>query len=283
MSKIDKATTAPKQTLKVALCQMTSTEDVGKNLAQILDHVSEAPKDTDLAVFPENALFLRLGKESVVPRMHLDDVCFERLQNLVEERKIKVLVGSAPIDEGFERPSNAMVYLGPGQAPEVVYRKIHLFDVDVKGAPSVRESDTFLHGETPQMLEIKGWRIGLSICYDLRFAELYSIYAKQGAHVMFVPSAFLVPTGQAHWHVLLRARAIENQTYVLAPAQGGEHRSERGDKRHTYGHSLAVDPWGEIMADLDAAGPKMQIVELEPEKLEKVWRQIPQVQHRRLR
>jgi predicted amidohydrolase len=132
-------------------------------------------------------------------------------------------------------------------------------------------------------MEVKSWRIGLSICYDVRFSELYSNYAKEGAHLILVPSAFLVPTGAAHWHILLRARAIESQAFVIAAAQAGEHVGVHGEKRTTYGHSLAIDPWGEILADLGEAGPKVEVVTLDPARLERVWRQIPQAQHRRLR
>jgi deaminated glutathione amidase len=274
---------APKNPLKVALCQMTSTEDVAQNLKQMLGVIADLPSGVDLITFPENSLFMRLGKETKVPGLKLSDPCFHELQKTVDEMDAHMLVGSAPMDEGQNRPSNATVYLAPGQKPRIVYRKIHLFDVDVVGQSSVRESDSFNHGQTPQLLEIRSWRIGLSICYDLRFSELYSAYARQDAHILFIPSAFLVPTGRAHWHVLLRARAIESQTYVVAPAQAGEHLGSQGERRHTYGHSLVVDPWGEVLLDLGEMGPKAEIVEFSPTALEKVWRQIPQAQHRRLR
>jgi nitrilase len=129
-------------------------------------------------------------------------------------------------------------------------------------------------------MELKGWKIGLSICYDLRFSELFLTYAKQAVDLILVPSAFLVPTGRAHWHVLLRARAIEAQAYVLAAAQGGKHISGKA-QRETFGHTLAVGPWGEVISELEEA-PGHIIIELRPESITKVREQIPMDGHRRL-
>ncbi len=273
----------PSQPLRIAVCQMTSVDDVDQNLKQILDLLGEIKEPVDLVTFPENSLFFRLQKGTETLAMTLDESCFECLQNEVETRGFDLLLGSAPMDNGIGRPGNATVYFTPGMKPRVVYKKIHLFDVDVVGSPPVRESDSFSHGEQPNIIEIKSWRIGLSICYDVRFAELYSKYAQEGVHLILVPSAFLVPTGAAHWHILLRARAIENQAFVVAAAQAGEHIGIYGERRKTYGHSLAIDPWGEVLMDLGESGPKVQIVTLDPSRLEKVWRQIPQAGHRRLR
>jgi predicted amidohydrolase len=155
-----------------------------------------------------------------------------------------------------------------------------LFDVEVAGAPPVRESDYFNGGSEARVVEIDGWKFGLSICYDLRFAELYLRYAREKADVILVPSAFLVPTGEAHWHVLLRARAIEAQCFVAAPAQSGEHHSD-SQVRKTYGHSLVVDPWGKVLAELKES-PQIQVVELDRELITKARRQIPMGGHRRL-
>lgn len=273
---------APEHKLKVALCQMTSTDEVEHNLEQIETLLKQIPAGVDLAVFPENSLYFRLSKSRAVPQLNLSDSIFQGLQRQADERSLALLLGSAPMNEGKNRPSNATVFLQPHKAPEVVYRKVHLFDVDVVGQPPVRESDTFIHGSEPRLLSFKTWNLGLSICYDLRFAELFVQYARQGAHLILVPSAFLVPTGVAHWHVLLRARAIESQVFVLAPAQAGQHQNQ-GETRSTYGHSLAIDPWGEVIADLAPPLPQVQVVELDPARLERVWRQIPQAQHRRLR
>jgi predicted amidohydrolase len=178
--------------------------------------------------------------------------------------------------------SNSTVFLNPNVDPHVVYSKIHLFDVDVEGAPPVRESDHFVNGSGPALIDFRGWKLGLSICYDLRFPELYLNYA-QKADLILVPSAFLVPTGEAHWHVLLRARAIESQCYVAAPAQSGEHVShlDSGQVRKTYGHSLIVDPWGRALEEM-ASGLDIRTVELSRTPIEKARRQIPMKAHRRL-
>jgi predicted amidohydrolase len=174
------------------------------------------------------------------------------------------------------------LFFAPGHPARVVYVKTHLFDVDVEGAPPVRESDHFVGGGGPATVELKGWKFGLSICYDLRFAELYLKYA-EAVDVILIPSAFLVPTGQAHWHVLVRARAIENQCFVAAPAQSGEHTSvASGPSRRTFGHSLVVDPWGAVLLDMEHA-PGAAVVELKRDLIEKARRQIPMQGHRRLR
>lgn len=263
---------------------MTSTDSVEANLAAMLVQLESVSSESDLVCFPENALFMRLGKKPQMPALQIQGDCFQKIQAIVERRNFCVLIGSAPLqDPDFEnRTTNAMVLFEPGKKPRAVYRKIHLFDVDVTGAPPVRESDSFAHGRHPATLMVKGWKLGLSICYDLRFAELYSHYARQGVHAILVPSSFLVPTGQAHWHVLLRARAIESQCFVIAAAQAGEHQGTHGEIRHTFGHSLVVDPWGVVLEDLGDQGPDLRLVRLDPRRLEQVQKQIPQATHRRL-
>ncbi|NJL72346.1 MAG: hypothetical protein HC888_12600, partial [Candidatus Competibacteraceae bacterium] len=203
------------------------------------------------------------------------------LQALVDSGETDVLLTTPLRGDGKFR--NCTIWFRAGHSPRIVYSKIHLFDVDVEGAPPVRESDHFHPGEAPAVLHVKGWKIGLSICYDLRFAELYLRYA-QSVDLILIPAAFLVPTGEAHWHVLVRARAIEAQAYVAAPAQAGGHRSvgRPSAVRATYGHSLVVDPWGVVLADL-GSGVGLKVVTLEREAIAKVRRQIPMAGHRRLK
>src|SRR5690606_14018795 len=155
---------------------------------------------------------------------------------------------TTPIKGEAGKAKNATLYWPPGQPAKVVYSKIHLSDVEVDGAPPVRESDHFWPGEKAETWQILVWRFGLSICFDFRFAELYAHYAGV-LDAILIPSAFLVPTGEAHWNVLIRARVIENQAFVIAPAQTGAHRSETGAVRKTYGHSMVVDPWGRVLLD----------------------------------
>lgn len=272
----------PSQNLNVAVCQMTSTDDVKVNAAQVMERLAQIkdPDQVDLVAFPENSLFFRLSQSSPVQAFDLSEPLFESIKGWADAHSCAVLLGSLPYKDP-KGVSNASILLEPGKSPEVVYRKIHLFDVDVEGEKAVRESDQFMHGAEPKVLTIKGWRIGLTICYDLRFAELFLKYRDQGVHLLMVPSAFLVPTGQAHWHVLLRARAIESQAYILAAAQGGVHKSQNG-RRETYGHSLVVDPWGRILGEGSQEQSVIQ-ASLDPQLLEKVWKQIPMSNHVRLR
>jgi len=285
----------PGQPLRVGLVQLQANDNLADNLKQIFKSLNQfKSKKVDLVVLPENALYLRLDKSPANgPTFNLKEAFWAELQMFCDQKKMAILIGSVPYRKAITaagsgkravaRPTNATVYLQPRKKPKVVYEKIHLFDVDVKGAPQARESHFFKPGKKPAVLTVVGgWRIGLSICYDIRFAELYSRYTKAGAHALFVPAAFLVPTGRAHWHTLLRARAIEAQCYVLAPAQSGGHKNKQGYQRETFGHSLAVDPWGVLMADLGNQGFKAQVVELRPESLQQVWQQIPQKSHRRL-
>lgn len=267
--------------LRLALAQMTSSDDISANLDTVeLLYKKSISQQPDLVVFPENTLFMRLQSGSIVKGVELNSEPMSRLSQLVESHGVPLLLTTA-IASNNGLNHNATVLLEKGSRPRIVYSKIHLFDVDVKGAPPVRESEHFHHGQQPSIIEVAGWRIGLTICYDLRFAELFLQYAHD-VDLVLVPSAFLVPTGEAHWHVLLRARAIEAQAFVAAPAQVGEHLSVSGAKRHTYGHSLAVDPWGRVLADLQNS-PEIQVIELKRSEIEKVRTQIPMKHHRRLK
>lgn len=263
---------------------MNSTDSMPANLAAFEAAYGRAVNGgAQLAVFPENSLFFRLKAKSTLQGPAVDGPEMRRLGAMVDRGGVPLMMTTAwPSGVGAERFSNSTILLRPGAAPSVEYSKIHLFDVDVPGAPPVRESDHFDAGQTPKVVEIDGWRLGLSICYDLRFAELYTHYAG-AVDMILVPSAFLVPTGEAHWHVLLRARAIESQCFVAAPAQAGAHVSTvSGETRHTYGHSLVVDPWGRVLLDMGAEGADVQVVECQRSFLDEVRRQIPMAAHRRL-
>jgi predicted amidohydrolase len=261
---------------RLAVTQMTSSDNLAGNLEQ-LERLYAAAHDADLVVFPENTLFFRVRSGSRIQALNWEGPEVQRLQSLVERGHKPLMLTTAIQAESSVR--NVTALFTPGGVPRQLYAKIHMFDVDVIGAPPVRESDHFVRGEKPAVVEINGWKFGLSICYDLRFAELYLHYAQQ-VDVILIPSAFLVPTGEAHWHTLVRARAIEAQCFVAAPAQSGAHRSG-SEVRHTYGHALMVDPWGKVLAELSDS-PEVQVIELQREALEKVRRQIPMGGHRRL-
>lgn len=173
---------------------------------------------------------------------------------------------------------NTTALFSPDGTLAASYRKIHLFDVDVEGRITVRESKTRLAGDAPCCVDTELGRIGLAICYDLRFPELFRGLAAAGAEIVVLPSAFTAPTGRAHWHTLIRARAIENQCYFIAPDQFGA--SAMGFEN--YGHSLIVDPWGEVMADAGPGGPCVISAELSAALLARVRSELPALDHRRL-
>ena len=277
-------TEAAATSLDVAVCQLTSIDDVDANVQQILGLLSKLETHPpDFISFPENALFFRLREGEKIPSIALDDPRIEPLKAWALRFKSYIHLGSIPREENG-RLFNSTVLIEPDGRVRDVYQKIHLFDVDVAGHKPVRESDVFAHGAKPAILDIKGWKIGCTICYDLRFPELFLQYALSGAEVILIPSAFLVPTGKAHWEILTRARAIESQAYVLAAAQGGKHENGAGNVRSTYGHSLIVDPWGEVLETLgdDFGAHRVLRATLTKERVESVRRQIPMKNHRRL-
>lgn len=275
--------------LTVAVCQLTSIDDVQSNLRQILDLLAQIESDVpDLICFPENALYMRLKEGEPLPGLSINDPAILSLASWAKAKGSYLHLGSVPLlQEG--RLFNASLLLTPEGSVLDLYNKIHLFDVDVKGQKPIRESEVFSHGEGPAVFTVKGWRFGSSICYDLRFSELYLHYAKFEVDAILVPAAFLVPTGQAHWKVLLRARAIECQAFVLAAAQGGEHRGANGDSRRTYGHSMIVDPWGvvleesEEMEETKKAEKRILRATLTRDRIRQVRSQIPMKDHRRLK
>lgn len=271
------------QPLTTALVQLTSTDDFSSNQKQVFAGLAQVQNlgGARLVVLPENALYMRLNREAPLQPVALTAPIFKDLSSYCQNHRCDLLL-TTPIQEQ-DQVANATVHLKSTGEVEIVYRKIHLFDVDVRGVPPVRESDDFRHGGEPSIIEVEGWKIGLSVCYDLRFSELYAHYVRQGVHALTVPAAFLVPTGRAHWEVLLRARAIECQAYVLAPAQGGTHENQQKDRRKTWGHSMTINPWGEIMGQVDGGeSPLCLFQTLDPDHMESVRQQIPMNKHRRL-
>ncbi len=273
----------------VALCQLTSSDNLESNVQQIFQLLSQLKQNPpDLVCFPENTLYMRIEEGAHAKIFSLSEAIFTKLAEWSKATGSALHLGSVPMEsEGKIRSSSILIK--PSGEISNCYQKIHLFDVDVAGHRPVRESDVFAPGPGPAVIEVKGWKFGASICYDLRFAELYIQYARQEVDAILIPSAFLVPTGRAHWHVLIRARAIESQCYVLAAAQGGIHRGINGATRGTFGHSIAVDPWGVVLAEcLDdvrdtASNPeKILRVNLEREVIETVRAQIPMKNHRTL-
>ena len=270
--------------LRVAVCQLTSIDDWQANVAQITKLFSEIETDpVDLVCLPENALYLRVKEGEQIPGFDTEHEAIRTLSDWSVKSGAVVHVGSVPLKRGG-RLYNSSLVLTPDGSVHDNYQKIHLFDVDVEGHARVRESDVFTHGSEPSVFHVKGWKIGSSICYDLRFAELYLHYAKLEVDAILIPSAFLVPTGQAHWEVLTRARAIECQAFVLASAQGGKHQGKAGGVRSTHGHSMIIDPWGTVLESCpeDFGEKRVLRATLSHDRIRRVRAQIPMKSHRRL-
>jgi predicted amidohydrolase len=262
---------------------MTSIDDVDKNFEMIQTLSEKVPRDSSdvgLICLPENALYMRLKEGEPIMGLSLNDPVFHRLQKIAKQLHSIIHVGSAPI-KSKDQLVNASVLIFPDGPIEISYEKIHLFDIQLENGQIVKESDVFRHGILPKIFELNLWRFGQSICYDLRFSELYNFYARIPVDAILVPSSFLVTTGQAHWHTLLKARAIESQCFIIAAAQAGEHSSGSSKKRYTYGHSMIIDPWGTIIAEASQDQPEVISAKLDRARLESVRRQIPMHHHRR--
>ena len=264
--------------LKAAVVQMCSGLVVSENLAAIEDQlIGYQQKQIDIIVLPE--CFAMLGGPQAEVALKAGSI--RRWMSLMAKRNGSWIIGGAvPVHDSRDGRNHASCFVYNSKGDEVsCYNKMHLFDVDIPDSKGqYRESDDFIPGARPELVDIGRAKIGLSICYDLRFPELYRCLAEQGATLLTIPSAFTKVTGEAHWDVLLRARAIENQCYVLAANQVGTHP----DGRQTYGHSMIVSPWGDILAEAHSEGASVIIVELDLDELTRVRQQIPCLNHRRL-
>jgi len=265
--------------VKVAVVQLCSTEDIPSNLAQAEPLVRAAAADgATLIALPENAGFLKIGPDRD-PGEPLDgSVIVTRFQTLAAELNVNILLGSFHRTSDVEgKVHNTSVLIDKRGALIATYDKIHLFDIDVPGTVTFRESDDIEPGQAPVVADVDGLRLGMSICYDLRFPELYRRLLDAGAQVIAVPAAFTAQTGKAHWEVLLRARAIENQCYLLAPDQWGIH----GGKRHSHGDSMIIDPWGQVIARVPE-GIGYACAWLDLERVATIRRDLPCGAHRRV-
>jgi deaminated glutathione amidase len=274
-----------KRPLVVAAVQLQSQAEVGENLDRVESRVAEAAgRGAEVVVLPENFAFFgeEEGKRAVAeefsPGSAATGVIRARLSEMARKHAVHVVAGGVPERSSDpDRPFNACVVVSREGAIHAVYRKVHLFDVDLVDGTRYRESGSTSAGSEPVTVDIEGTNFGLSVCYDLRFPELYRALAGAGAEVLVVPAAFTLLTGKDHWHVLLRARAIESQAYVIAAAQGGKH--PRG--RQTYGKSCIIDPWGDVIAQA-SEGEGVVVATLDPAYLERVRANLPALRHRRL-
>ncbi|MBP6441188.1 MAG: carbon-nitrogen hydrolase family protein [Sphingorhabdus sp.] len=266
--------------MRIALHQMTSNIDPTRNASDMADAIASAAENGAIMYFaPEMSLLI--DRDRARARGHMvDEPHNSALQSLIAaaaRHRIWVHIGSMPIlDEGAEKLANRSIIITPDGAIVARYDKMHLFDVDLASGETWRESSAYVGGQQPVVVQTPIGLMGLAICYDMRFPDLFSAYAKSGVDIITLPSAFTVPTGEAHWHVLLRARAIESAAFVIAAAQCGVHE----DGRQTYGHSLVVDPWGTILCDMGSA-PGLAYVDLDLDALNQVRKQIPVHSNRR--
>lgn len=264
-----------------AVCQLTSTSDAEASLRAAEELIrGAAARGAALVATPENTNFLGPHADKVRRAEPLDGPTCARFAALARELRVHLLLGS--FNERGPDPGrcfNTSVLFGPDGARLAVYRKIHLFDVDVPGGVSFRESDSVAPGAESVVADTPLARIGLTICYDLRFGELYRSLVERGAQAIAIPSAFTAATGKAHWEVLVRARAIETQCWVLAPGQHGHH--DDGGLRESHGQSMIVDPWGQVVAQVPD-GPGIAVAEIDLARVDRARRAIPVAAHRRL-
>ena len=270
-----------KSELNIVICQLTSTDSVSHNNTQIQKLISEIknPSDVDIISLPENCFFMRMKEGQEVQYITLEDPLFDFYKDFAQKNNLMIHFGATPLQVAGQK-FNATIVVMPDGSIETPYQKIHLFDIQLENRPPVRESDVFNKGSKPKMISYLGWNLAFTVCYDLRFSELFLYYQLKGADLVFIPSAFLVETGKMHWEILNRARAIEGQYYVVSAAQGGSH----SETRKTYGNSLAVDPWGSIIAQQkDDSKPSIMQVTISKDVIHKMRQQIPMRNHRRIK
>ncbi|HJU17517.1 MAG TPA: carbon-nitrogen hydrolase family protein [Stellaceae bacterium] len=268
-----------------ACIQFTAGPDPGPNIRTVSDMIRRARDDgADLVMTPEVSNFIAAGRSRRdTARREAEDPALAAFRDLARETGVWLLAGSLVIDlsgepgtEGETRLANRSFLIDPEGAIAARYDKIHMFDVDLAGGESYRESSAYRPGNRTVVASLPWGRLGMTVCYDLRFPQLYRALAKAGADFLTIPSVFTVPTGRAHWHVLLRARAIETGCFVFAPAQWGEHAGGR----KSYGHSLIVDPWGEVLAE-GGEGVGIVSARIDPARVAEVRHMVPSLGHDR--
>ncbi len=265
--------------LAAALIQLTSSDDPEANLGRVETLLGEAAAaGARLALTPEvtNCVSASRTRQTEVLRDEAHDPTLARLRALARETGLWISLGSIAVKTGDPdgRFANRSFLFTPAGEIAARYDKIHMFDVAIDETESYRESAGYRPGGRAVLADTPWGPVGLTICYDMRFPALYRRLAEAGARILTVPSAFTVPTGRAHWHALLRARAIETGCFVLAAAQWGRHPAARGRERETYGHSLAVDPWGRVLADA-GEGEGVTLVTLDLEEVERARARVP--------
>jgi predicted amidohydrolase len=264
---------------KIALIQMRSGLEPEANLAAMLAGVDEAKRGgADYVLTPEMTNVLENKRERLFTKIFSEehDPTLATMREVAAKLSIYIHLGSLAIKASPDKAANRSFLIDRKGDIAARYDKIHMFDVDLAGGESYRESSTYRPGEVAVVADLPWGRLGLTVCYDLRFPALYRALAEAGASFLAIPSAFTKQTGEAHWHVLMRARAIENGCFVFAAAQGGRH--EHG--RETFGHSLVVDPWGKIIAE-GGTEPGVIFAEVDPAEVAAARGRVPSLSHGR--
>ena len=264
--------------LTCAAVQMRSTTDIAANRDDFERLVREAAgRGATYVQTPEMTGLIQKNRKALLEEIspEADDPIAATASSLSKELGIWLHVGSTPIALGDGKVANRAFLFAPDGGKRVSYDKIHMFDVDLDNGESWRESATYRPGERAVTVDVADARFGLGICYDIRFPQLFQSQALAGAQVLTAPAAFTRQTGEAHWHVLQRARAIENGAFVISAAQGGKHE----DGRETYGHSLVVDPWGAVLAEADGDEPGIVLAEIDPAESANARAKIPNLKN----
>ena len=266
---------------RVAVVQHNAGTDVEQNLSTLETLSTQAAcEGAQLITWAEAFAYLGRhdGKKEILEALPGGGPILQRCPNLARSLNCDLLLGGfhEAMPGDMERCYNTSVYLNNSGEITAMYRKIHLFDVSIPNGPQLMESKQTAPGDSAVCVASPMGTLGLTICYDVRFAALYQRLVDMGAMALTVPSAFTATTGAAHWHALLRARAIENQSYVIAPAQHGQHSANRA----SYGHSIIIDPWGEILAELPD-GDGYAIAEIDSERVAQIRQQLPSLANQR--
>lgn len=266
--------------MRIALFQAQTGIDPAANAAELVRRIEEAGTGGAAMLFtPEMSGLLDRDRERAAANLHeeSDDPVLAAVRAAAAQHGIWVHLGSLALKAGGGKLANRGFVIDAEGRIQARYDKIHLFDVDLPTGESWRESAAYRGGQQAVLVDTPLGPLGLSICYDLRFADLYTQLSNYGATAFSIPAAFTVPTGEAHWHVLLRARAIEAGAFVIAAAQVGRH----ADGRTTYGHSLVVDPWGKVLLDMGGEAPGLGYADIDLALVEEVRAQLPAIWHRR--
>ena len=269
---------------KGALFQLSSTENPEENLEIISKMINiAAAKNVDFIALPETANCISNCKthQDKVLQVEEEDITLASLIKAAKNKSLNILVGSLALkhNKSGDNFINRSFFIDTSGRILAKYDKLHMFDANVSYSETYNESSRFVAGEKAIVVSTAIGIFGLSICYDIRFPHLYRDLSKRGAQILTVPSAFTVPTGKAHWEILLRARAIENGAYVIAPAQIGTHNFSGGGDRKTYGHSMVVDPWGTVLVNATSSVNSLSYFSCDLSKVEMVRSKLPSLTH----